>query len=347
MDSPSPFGEFGSIILGNGSSPEVEVSAGEAIMPIRSKAPAVVPRGLVFLLSSLLVIACAPCTHAQGLLAHAVVPPAPFYSAPPIPFFSPFGAAPQSDSSPQAVSVAAPSELDLLSMPPEELGDLMMIHQRYLAAIDAYQRAPRNSAVVWNKMGMAYQHMYALDIAKRQYEKALQLDPKYAEAINNLGTVYYGQQNYHKAEKYYQKAIHLKPATATFYSNLGTAYFADHNYKRGIKAYRKAFSLDPEVFIGNPLERVAEMAPTDEEIALNYALARMYAQAGMFKNAIHCLRVAFVYGFDDNGKLMKDRAFAALRKTPQFRLFMTEEHIKPSNNTEQSLFIPANAVHHR
>lgn len=326
---------------------QAEGSAREAIMPTHFKSSAAVPRGMVFLLSSLFAIACVPRAHAQNLLAHAVIPAAAFYNAPPIPFFSPFGVGQQNDSSPQAVSVAAPSEIDLLSMPPEKLGDLMMIHRRYLAAVEAYQRAPQDSAVVWNKLGMAYQHMYALDIAKLQYEKALQLNPKYAEALNNLATVYYGQQNYHKAEKYYHKAIHLKPNAATFYSNLGTAYFADHDYKRGIKAYRKAFSLDPEVFIGNPLERVAELAPTDEEIELNYALARLYAEAGMFNNAIHCLRVAFVYGFDDNSKLMKDSAFAALRKTPQFRLFMTEEHIKPpSGDTEQSFFIEANSPHH-
>lgn len=316
-------------------------------MPTHDKLPAAVPRSLVFLLSLLSAIACAPCTHAQTLLARAAVLAAPFYNAPPIPFFSPFGVAQQSDSSPQTVSAAEPSEIDLLSMPPEKLGDLMMIHRRYLAAVEAYQRAPRSSAVVWNKLGMAYQHMYALDIAKLQYEKALQLEPRYAEALNNLGTVYYGRQNYRKAEKYYRKALRLKPDTATFYSNMGTAYFADHDYKRGIKAYRKAFSLDPEVFIGNPLDRVAEMAPTDQEIALNYALARLYAEAGMFKNAIHCLRVAFLYGFDDTSKLMKDSAFAALRKTPQFHLFMTEEHIKPTGNMEQSFYIQANAPRHR
>lgn len=313
-------------------------------MPTQDKLPAALPRSLVFFLSPLFVLFCAPTVHTQNLLARAVVPAPSFYNAPPIPFFNPFGVAQQSDSSPQAVSAAAPSELDLLSMPPEKLGDLMMIHRSYLAAIQAYQRAPRDSAIVWNKLGMAYQHMYALDIARLQYEKALQLNPRYAEALNNLGTVYYGQQNYHKAEKCYQKAIHLKPNTAAFYSNLGTAYFAGHDYKHGIKAYRKAFSLDPEVFISNPLDRVAEMAPTDEEIELNYALARLYAEAGMFKNAIHCLRVAFLYGFVDNGKLMKDSAFAALRKTSQFRLFMTEEHIKPANDdSEQSFFIQANS----
>ena len=302
--------------------------------------PATVPRSLLLLpLCSLCLLIGVPYARAEGPFAHAEALPVPSSGA--------FGLGQQSYSPPQAVSVNPRPPVDLDSMPPETLGDLMMVHQRYLAAIEAYQRAPRDSAVVWNKLGMAYQHMYALDIAKLQYEKALQLKSKYPEALNNLGTVYYGQRNYHKAEKYYRKALKLKPDCATFYSNLGTAYFSDHDYKRGIKAYRKAFSIDPEVFIGNSLEKVAEMGPVEEQRALNYALARLYAQAGMFKNAIHYLRMAYIQGFDDSDKLMKDKGFAALRKTPQFRLFMTEEHIKDTNDTEQSLIPPENSPRRR
>jgi len=301
--------------------------------------PATVSRSLFMLpLCSLCLLIGVPHALAEGPITHA--------GAPPVSFAAPFGSGQQGFSPPEAVSVNPHPPVDLDSMPPETVGDLMMVHQRYLAAIEAYQRAPRDSAVVWNKLGMAYQHMYALDIAKLQYEKALQLKPKYPEALNNLGTVYYGEHNYHKAEKYYKKAIKLKPNVATLYSNLGTAYFSDHDYKRGIKAYRKAFSIDPQVFIGNPLEKVAELGPRDEQIQLNYALARLYAQAGMFKQAIHCLRLAYIQGFDDSDKLMKDKDFAALRKTPQFRLFMTEEHIKDPNDMEQSLVIRQDSPHH-
>ena len=301
--------------------------------------PATVPRSLFMLpLCSLCLLIGVPHARAEGPIPHA--------EAPPVPFAAPFGSGQQNYTPPQAVAVDPPPPADPDFIPPETMGDLMMVHQRYLAAIEAYQRAPRDSASVWNKLGMAYQHMYALDMAKLQYEKALQLKPKYPEALNNLGTVYYGEHNYHKAEKYYKKAIKMKPNVATFYSNLGTAYFSDHDYKRGIKAYRKAFSIDPEVFIGNPLEKVAELGPRDEQIQLNYALARLYAQSGMFKHAIHYLRLAYIQGFDDSDKLMKDKSFAALRKTPQFRLFMTEEHIKDPNGMEQSLVLRQNSQRH-
>jgi tetratricopeptide (TPR) repeat protein len=286
------------------------------------------PRTFFFILGVALVLALTPRISAAGV--HNLP------STSPSPFFGTFGFGQQSPPSAQTVSLASPPRVDIDSLNPEMLGDLMMIHQRYLAAIEAYQRAPHDSAVIWNKLGIAYQHLYALDIAKLQYEKALELNPQYPEALNNLGTVYYGQQNYHKAERYYLKAIQLKPDAASFYSNLGTAYFAQRNYKRGMEAYRKAFSLNPQVFIGDPLERVAEMGPVDQQITLNYSIARMYAQAGMVEPAIHYLRMAFVAGFNDNKKLYEDKGFAPLRTTSQFRLLMTEEHMKMPDSSEQS-----------
>lgn len=293
-------------------------------------------RRLLLLLSAAslsLLLVSSPRARAEGPRDLPVTSPSPFYG--------PFGFGQESHPSAQSVSLSSATHPDVYSVSPETLGDLMMIHQRYLAAIEAYQRAPLDSAVIWNKLGIAYQHMYALDIAKLQYEKALQLNPGYAEAINNLGTVYYGQQNYHKAETYYRKALRLMPNCATFYSNLGTAYFADHNYKHGIEAYQKAFSLDPQVFTGDPLARVAEMGPPGEQVTLNYSLARLYAQAGMVDAAIHYLRMAFMDGFNDNKKLMEDKSFATLRTTQQFRLFLTEEHIKGSDSAEQSLVVGA------
>jgi tetratricopeptide (TPR) repeat protein len=214
----------------------------------------------------------------------------------------------------------------LSSLSPETQGDLLMVRERYLAAIDAYKHAPQDSPVVWNKLGIAYQHMYALDFAKLQYEKAVSLDPKYAEAINNLGTIYYGQKNYHKAESCYRKALRYKPQTASFYSNLGTAYFADHKYKQGVEAYQHAFSIDPEVFIRESLERIAEMGPIEEQAKLNYTLAKIYAQAGNLKAALLYLRTALSEGFDDRKKLMADKEFASLRETQEFHLLMAEEH---------------------
>lgn len=290
----------------------------------------------LLLLSSIYVLFCVPSALGEGQPSNPDLP-----AASASPFYAAFGAG-QEGAAVRTGSIGVAPQPDVYSVAPETLGDLMMIHQRYLAAIAAYERANRDSAVVWNKLGIAYQHMYALDIAKLQYEKALTLRPRYAEAINNLGTVYYGEQNYHKAEKYYRRAIKLKPGCASFYSNLGTAYFADRDYKRGIEAYRRAFSIDPNVFLSNPLARVSEMGPADEQVALNYAVARLYAEAGMVGPAIHYLRMAFMDGFTDNRKLFQDKAFARILHTAQFQLLLTEEHVKGAD-TEQSLVVRGNS----
>ncbi len=298
--------------------------------------PAAAPRSLFLLLGTTLVLSTsAPPVCAAGLQGPAE----------PVSAYTAYNPGQQTYPTPQRVTYTASNSvtatLDNTSISPETLGDLLMIHQHYLDAIEAYQHAPQNSAVICNKLGIAYQHMYALDFAKLQYEKALAIKPKYPEALNNLGTIYYGEQNYHKAEKYYLKAIHLDHRNASFYSNLGTAYFADHDYKRGLKAYRKAFKIDPDVFIGDSLARIQEVGPQGEQVKLDYTLAELYAQAGMEDAAIHYLRLAFIAGFNNNKKLMEDQAFVKIRHTPKFQLLLTEEHVIKPTGTEQSLVVPS------
>ena len=127
-------------------------------------------------------------------------------------------------------------------------GDLFAARQRYLDAIAAYREAPQDSAIVVNKMGVAYHHMFDIADARKNYQRAIQLDPKYAEAYNNLGATYHAEKNYKEAQRCYRKAIKLNPNSPLFYSNLGTAYFFQGNAKKGAEAYREAFALDPMVF---------------------------------------------------------------------------------------------------
>ena len=208
------------------------------------------------------------------------------------------------------------SSLDTLS--PEMRGDLFMIHHQYLDAIDAYRKAPRDSAVVWNKLGIAYHHMFAFDQAKIDYEQALHLNPRYGEALNNLAAVYYAEKDYKRAEKLYRRALRLMPNSATAYNNLGTAYFADGKTKQGAEAYRTAFSLDPQVFSGDPLQTISEASSSEERARVDYCLAELYAQAGMKDKAIEYLRKALDAGFNDSKRLMQDQEFASIRKTPEF-----------------------------
>jgi tetratricopeptide (TPR) repeat protein len=210
---------------------------------------------------------------------------------------------------------------------PELQGDIFMASRRYVEAINAYMLGPSNSAVIWNKMGVAYHHLFAFNEAKKNYQRALQLNPKYAEALNNLGSIYYEEKNYRRSERYYKKALKIAPDAAVTYCNLGTAYFAAQKYKLGSEAYQKALSIDPEIFDRDSLGKIEHQGPPGQRATLSYYLAKTYAQAGKTEKAIEYLRKAFDSGFNDRKKLMEDQEFSALRKTPEFQKLLKDENI--------------------
>jgi tetratricopeptide (TPR) repeat protein len=203
---------------------------------------------------------------------------------------------------------------------PEERGDVYMARKMYREAIDSYEQAPQNSAAIWNKMGIAYHQMMQLDAAMKRYRRAIKLDGKYAEAINNLGTIYYAEKHYGKAIGLYKRALKLAPESASMYSNLGTAYFAEKKFKLFWDAYNRALQLDPEVFEHRNAYGVLLQDRTVEQRAqYHYYMARMYAGQGQRDRALQYIRKALEEGFNDRKKLMQDPEFASMRDLPEFK----------------------------
>ena len=127
---------------------------------------------------------------------------------------------------------AAPQQVKPAELTLEQRGDLYMARKMYREAVDVYRQAlpQANAFVVSNKIGIAYHQMQDFKAAKKSYDQSLKLNPKYAEARNNLGALAYAQRNYRGAIREYQRALKLSPDSATIYSNLGTAHFARKKY---------------------------------------------------------------------------------------------------------------------
>jgi tetratricopeptide (TPR) repeat protein len=225
--------------------------------------------------------------------------------------------------SPAASEVATLPPTDTLS--PQTEGDLLMVHRSYAAALEAYQRDPVKSAVLWNKIGVAYHHMFALEQARKYYQMALAINPKYPDALNNLAAVYHGQHEYGQAERTYKRALKYSPSSAVTYCNLGTAYFAQEKYKPGMLAYHKALALNPHIFDAGQIQIVQETSTRRQLVAVNYYLAKTYATEGKMDEAITYLRRALEAGFRDRKQLMKDKEFATLRATPEFQQLMSQQ----------------------
>jgi tetratricopeptide (TPR) repeat protein len=208
----------------------------------------------------------------------------------------------------------------------EQQGDLYMARKMFRDAIDAYREGPQNSPVTWNKIGIAYHQLGDLGAAKRNYEKAMRVDKKYAEAVNNDGTVYYAQKKYRTAISRYKKAIELNGGAASFWSNLGTAYYSRGRFNEMAIAYRKALELDPEVFehhglVGTELQdrTVADRA------RYHYEMALIYAKSGRDELALRYLRRSLEEGFKDKTKMIQAPEFAKLRDTDAFKELLALE----------------------
>ena len=218
------------------------------------------------------------------------------------------------------------SEPVVAPLSPESRGDVYMARKMYREAIESYEQAPQDSAVVWNKVGIAYHQMLQLDAAMKRYRKAIRLDEKYSEAVNNLGTIYYAEKRYSKSIGSYKRALKLAPASASIYSNLGTAYFAEKKYKEAWEAYNTAFQIDPEVFEHRNTYGVLLQERTVEERAkFHYYLAKIYAKQGQKDRALQYIRKALEEGFTDRKKFMQDPEFAALRDSPEFKELLSME----------------------
>jgi tetratricopeptide (TPR) repeat protein len=208
----------------------------------------------------------------------------------------------------------------------EERGDLFMVHKQYREAIEAYGQGPKDSAVVWNKTGIAWHQLGQLDKAKADYERSVKLKPDYAAAHNNLGAVYYARKSYRRAISAYKKAIELGPQSASFHKNLGTAYFARKQDKLSMDEYQEAFRLDPDVFENrSPFGTALEDSTVADRARYHYNLAKIYAKASQNDLAIQYLKKALEEGFHDKKKLEQDPEFQAMRDLPEFKQLLASE----------------------
>jgi tetratricopeptide (TPR) repeat protein len=208
----------------------------------------------------------------------------------------------------------------------EQRADILMARKMYRESIDVYKEGPLDSAIIQNKIGIAYHQMLQMNEARKYYEQAIKLNPKYAEAINNLGTIHYARRSYRRAIGQYNKALKLAPNSASIYSNLGTAQFARKKYEEASASYQKALALDPEVFEHrNAYGTLLQERTVGEKARFHYYLAKTYANAGNTARAIQYIRMALEEGFKERRKLMEEPDFAKLRETAEFKELMATE----------------------
>jgi len=106
---------------------------------------------------------------------------------------------------------------------------------------------PQDPEVLFS-LGLAEKRQGRYPEAAEFYQRAIQQDPKFSEALSNLGNVYLAQKQTTLAIASYQQAIGLNPDRGAYYYNLWRAY-SQESYLSGKidQALQRAHQLDPEL----------------------------------------------------------------------------------------------------
>jgi tetratricopeptide (TPR) repeat protein len=203
----------------------------------------------------------------------------------------------------------------------EERADIFMARKSYEDAVDYYYRALKqarmSNAVVWNKLGIAYQQLQNFSASRKAYNQAVRHQKNYTEPLNNIGTTYFMEKKYGKSVKYYLRALKLNPESASYHLNLGTSYMHMKKYAESVEEYRTALSLDPNIFAErSAFGTTIEARGADPEYY--FYLGKVFASLGRPEDAVRSLRRALEDGFKDRKRILDDPDFMKISQNPAY-----------------------------
>jgi tetratricopeptide (TPR) repeat protein len=134
-------------------------------------------------------------------------------------------------------------------IPYYNLGAGLNLQRRFDEAIGCYQKALEinpNFAEAHNNLGTTLNSQGRLDEAIGCFQKALKINPYFAEAHNNLGTALYSQGRLDEAIREFQEVLRLKPDRAETHCNLGFVLGKQGRLDEAIREFQEALRLKPD-----------------------------------------------------------------------------------------------------
>jgi tetratricopeptide (TPR) repeat protein len=216
----------------------------------------------------------------------------------------------------------------------EKQGDDFRAQKAYLDSIDYYRAGMKknDSAALHNKAGISFLQLQRENEARKEFQRAIQMDKNYPEPHNNLGALNYNRGRYGQAVKEYKKAIQLNELNASFHSNLGEAYRLQKDFDHAIKEYTRARELDPGIFERQASGGVSIKLVSSNDLGhFHYMMAQVAGSQGDLDHCRTYLSKANEEGYPIRDALHDDQ-FAGLRKDPSFVAFVRSLKPPPPTN---------------
>ncbi|MFH1313338.1 MAG: tetratricopeptide repeat protein [Candidatus Eisenbacteria bacterium] len=125
-----------------------------------------------------------------------------------------------------------------------------------------------DDANVYYELGNTFYEQALPNDARRNYEKALGLDPEMNPARVNLAMLLAESDEVDSAKVLLREALEINPNDAKAYTNLGVVYYTEMNVDAAVKQFTKALEIEPD------------------NLEAHYNLGLAFAESGLLVEAI-------------------------------------------------------------
>ena len=156
--------------------------------------------------------------------------------------------------------------------------------QEALAAINRLIKTYDKDPFLYNIKGSCLCETGDLSASIESFEKAILINPDYAEALYNLGVAYQKLDQPDMAIETYKKAVAIQHAYPTAHHNLGIIYFQKDQINSAIKSFEWAIAYSPNYSeairnLGSALQKINQFVEAKKQFEKVISLDPEYAQA--------------------------------------------------------------------
>ena len=232
--------------------------------------------------------------------------------------------------------IVAPHLPDPLTATPAKLemaGDVLRARRFPQDAVTFYKAAMINGgdrSRLLKKEGVVHLEMQGGLLARLNFQQAVKLDKKDAEAWNNLGASDFMLGNTHSAINEYKRAVKLRKTSAVFHSNLALAYFEVKDGRSARNELQRAVALDPEILHHNESGGYnLQVLASTHYAEICYEMARVYAAQGDAETTITWLTKASERGMDVRAAMKGDHLLGPFLGDERVKVMLANnDHMK-------------------
>lgn len=160
------------------------------------------------------------------------------------------------------------------------VGLALLDRSRFIEAREALGRAALlkpDEAVVLDALGRASDGAGDSLAAEKSFKRALELDPRLFESLNNLGSLYFKRKDYQAAEMRFISAIGIRPGATVPRFNLGLCFAKLGRYDEAAREFEHVTQLAPDAGVYHELALAYEKLGRLRDAETSLARAREVA----------------------------------------------------------------------